>query len=442
VISRSVIWISCLLLSATSGGPANAQDLAHTPAIALREAAREALANNPELLSARESIAIAQGRLMQAGLWPNPELALGGGSDFAFRDDGERQLSGAIAQRLPISGRLGRAREVARVDVAAAVSEARDFERILIGDVQETVIRVMELDRSIATWNDVIEPAQELARLSKHRLDAAEVSEVDLNLILVQIAGFEQEQRQLEIERQSEAIALNRLLQRPIDEPVVMIDALEEVLIVADPLDDPIKSAMERRPDLVAALLLIDRASAETKLARAEAWEDWSFGVGVESDKQVFADEPVDDPIGIKRDEFLRFEVSVPLPLWNRNQGSVAAAMAERRRAVASVEALKQRISAEIKTARSRALQLLKLHHNYEEATLPRVRRNVAMLTDGYRQGLSPAFEVVQAAQQLADAELRRIRILGDIRRAENDFETASAANPLLEQSPGAEEKP
>jgi cobalt-zinc-cadmium efflux system outer membrane protein len=432
----SVLWL------AASVAGAQAADLPEARAMTVRDAATQALEGNAELRAAYEAIAAARGRLLQAGLWPNPEITLSGGSDFAFRNEGERQIAGEIAQRFPIAGRLGRARALARVDVAAAIAEARDFERTLIGDVQRAAFRILSLERSIVVWGEVIGPARELTRVSQRRLEAAEASEVDLNLLAVQVAGFEQERQQLEVERHGEAIRLNQLLQRDVDAPVILVGSLEDTLLDATVVGQIGDGATERRPDLVAARLFVDRARAEAKLARAEAWQDWSFGLGVDAEKQVFANEPLSDPIGTKRDEFLRFGLSVPLPLWNRNQGSIAAAFAEERRAASRVAALEQRVAAEIAAARARVLELSELERRYREAALPQARRNVALLDRGYRQGLSPISALVQAEQQLADATLRHARLLADVRQSEVDLETAAAASPLLKHTPMKEEKP
>jgi cobalt-zinc-cadmium efflux system outer membrane protein len=426
----------------TSVARAQAADPPEPAAMTVREVAVQALADNPDLRAANEAIEVARGRLLQAGLWPNPELTLSGASDFAFQNEGEHQLAGEVAQRFPIAGRLGRARDVARVDVAAAIAEARDFERTLIGDVQRTALRILALDRAIAAWDDVIGPARELTRVSQRRLEAAEASEVDLNLLAVQVAGFEQEQQQLEVERRGEQIRLNQLLQREISAPVVLSGSLEDGFLDAESLGVIGDGASERRPDLISARLLVDRARAEARLARADAWEDWSFGVGIDAEKQVFADEPAIDPIGTKRDEFLRFGLSVPLPLWNRNQGNVAAAIAEERRAASSVAALEQVVAAEIAAARARVLDFAQLERSYRETALPRARRNVDLLDRGYRQGLSPISALVQAEQQLADAMLRHARLLGEVRQAEIDLETAAAASPLLARTPSQEAKP
>ena len=436
MVFRSTLRFLCFVLLATDVGATQAVEPAHSNAISVREAAAESLRANADLRAAWAAIDVARARLVQAGLWPNPELRLSGAGDFAFRDEGEHSAGAEVAQRFPIAGRLGRARDVARVDVAAALAEARDFERTLIGDVQRVAFRILALDRAIATWDAVIAPARELAQASRRRFEAAEASEVDVNLLAVQLAGFEQEKHLLELERGVEAIRLNQLLQREVDAPVLVSGSLDDARFDPTALAQIGAGAAERRPDRAAALLRGDRARAEARLARAEVWEDWSFGVGVDSEKQVFANQPAIDPIGAKRDEFLRFGLSVPLPLWNRNQGRVAEALADERRGAARLAALERAIAAEVAAARARVIEVSRIERHYREAALPLSRRNVALLDRGYRQGLAPISALVQAEQQLADAALRHARLLGELRQAEVDFETAAAASPLLAPAP------
>ncbi len=63
------------------------------------------------------------------------------------------------------------------------------------------------------------------------------------------------------------------------------------------------------------------------------------MGLGYERTRDVF-----DDPIDVKRDSFLSLGVTVPFPLWNRQQGRIAAAEAELRRSRRSRDALVLRI--------------------------------------------------------------------------------------------------
>ncbi len=397
-----------------------------------RSAAAEALRASPDLAAAYESIDAARGRLLQAGLWPNPALALTGRSDFAFQNEGERAFGVDLAQRFPVAGRLARGQDVARVDVALALAEAREFERVLIGEVQRTVYGLVALDEAIASREGVLRTAEQLARAATRRRQAAEVSDADVNLLEIELARFEQEKRRLELDRAVAAVRLNQLLNRSADSPTVFASSLQE------PAFDTSRTAMDltktasKRPDLEAIRLESDRARADARLARAESWEDWTVGAGYESDRQVFRNEPSVDPIGVKRDDFLGLAVDVPLPLWNRNQGRIAEAHANERRARARLAARERAVEAEIEAARRRAAELARVASEYHDSLLPRSRQNVELLERGYRQGLVAITTLVQAEQQLADTVLRHAQTLGELRQAEVDLETAAGASPLL----------
>jgi cobalt-zinc-cadmium efflux system outer membrane protein len=399
-------------------------------------AAAEALLANPDLAAASAAIEATRGRLIQAGLWSNPELRFSGRSDVVFQNEGERALGVDFEQRFPIAGRLGRAEDVARVDVALALAESREFERALIGEVQRSVYGLAALDEAIASRESVIRTAEQLVRAATRRRQAAEVSDADVNLLEIELARFEQEKRRLLLDRGIAVVRLNRLLHRAVDAPASVSADLASPAFDRSQVGD----VLTRRPDLLRTRLEVDRARAETRLARAETWEDWTLGVGYDRDRQVFRDQPRVDPIGAKQDDFLGLSVNVPLPLWNRNQGRVVATRAEERRAQARLASLERGAEAEVEIARRRVEELSRVAREYEESLLPRAQRNVELLERGYRQGLVAITTLVQAEQQLADTVLRRVETLGELRQSEVDLETAAAASPLLRANPTPEE--
>lgn len=399
-------------------------------------AAAEALNANPDLAAAFAAIDGARGRLIQAGLWNNPELRLAGFSDRPFANAGERNFGIDFAQRFPIAGRLRRAKEVARVDVAMALSEARDFARTLIGDVQRTAYRVAALDAAIMSRESVIGTTSELVDAAESRFRAAEVSEADVNLLAVELVRFEQEKRRIELDRTVEAIQLNRLLNRVVDMPVTLVVDLGSSAFELSSVGDPLTT----RPDLIRMRLEADRASAESKLARAETWEDWTAGIAFDRDRQTLTVNGATNPDIEDQDDLLGLSVSIPLPIWNRNQGRIATARADGLRARARTAALERTIEAELEAGRQRVAVLARVVEEYERSLVPRSQRNIELLQGGYRQGLVAITTLVQAQQQLADTLLRRVEALGALRQAEVDLEMAAAASPLLSPNRSREE--
>lgn len=391
-------------------------------------AAAEALTANPDLAAALAAIDGARGRLIQAGLWNNPELRLAGLTDRPLGNEGERNFTVDFAQRFPIAGRLKRAKDVARVDVAMALSEARNFARTLIGEVKGSAYRVAALDAAIASREGVIQTTSQLVDAAQRRHRAAEVSEADVNLLAVELVRFEQEKRRLELNRGIEAVQLNRLLNRAVDRLVAVDVDLASSAFDARLVGNPLVT----RPDVAKVRLEADRASAESRLARAETWEDWTAGIAFDRDRQTLSVVGVPNPDVEDEDDLLGFSVSIPLPLWNRNQGRIATARADGLRASARTVALERTIESEVEAGRQRVTVLARVVEEYEKTLVPRSQRNIKLLQDGYRQGLVAITTLVQAQQQLADTLLRRVEALGELRQAEVALETAAAASPLL----------
>jgi len=421
-------------VSPASRGEALANE-GETP-LTLSLAAEVALRANPELRAARAAIAESRGRLVQAGLWPNPELGVSGSTAVVL---GDWTVGLGLAQRFPVAGRLGRAREVARLDLERALAEARDFERRLVADVERSAATLLSLERAIAARDRVIEAARGLVVASSKRYEVAEVSEADLNLLEIEVARFEQERRLLELERRTEEISLNRLLQRPVDAPVAVRGDVEAAVFETRPAPELSAAAIARRPDLRSLRLEVERARGAAQLARAEAWEDWTVEASYERNRGVI------DDAGLRLvdlDDLVGLSLRAPLPLWNRNQGRVAEALAAERRAAARLAALERAIQAEVATGLQRVQELARVAGEYREMLVPRSERNVELLARAYRQGLAPISAVVQAEQQLADTSLRQARTLGELRQAEIELEAAAAASPLLAADIPQEELP
>ncbi len=136
-----IVW----LWLALSAGASRAQE-----PMTLDQAVERALTNNRDLRAAYQSVEVARGRLIQAGLWPNPALEIAGRTAAVITGENERNVGVAFAQEFPITRRLALAKEVSRVDVVLALTEIRNRERLLIGQVETEFINLLLLRRQIA----------------------------------------------------------------------------------------------------------------------------------------------------------------------------------------------------------------------------------------------------------------------------------------------------
>ena len=139
-------------------------------------------------------------------------------------------------------------------------------------------------------------------------------------------------------------------------------------------------------------------------------------------DKQVISGLP---PQGSSR--VIGISVSIPLPVFNKGQGLLAEAAANRDQAQARVEALRLSIASEVSGNHAEAARLQTTLQQYKKNMLPLSERNVRLAQQGYSQGLITVIEVVQAQRQQTELNAQYLNILDQFLQALSRLHTATA---------------
>lgn len=416
-------WCVALALVLTTSAAA---ELSPTIALNLDQLIAAAERENKDLRAARLAIDAARARLVQAGALPNPRINLGAGSDVAFRNEGAYSASAGVSQDFPIAGRLARQKDVARVDIDLAQAEILDAQRKLAGEIAANVYRILIVDRQMQVRDALSAVDERLAKVTTSRFKAAEVSELDVNTIALDLQRLAQERLLLQAQRRILLQSLNQLIGRPVSAPLEVAESLPAVDTLP-PLDADLSAAIAHRPDQRRASLQIDRAQAELKLANAKRWEDWSVGLGVQQGRQSILGAP-----GQPADRAMTLNVTIPLSLKSRTQGLISEAAVGVRKSRAQSDALTQQIGSEVAAAHAEAMTLQTLYKNYESTLLPVAARNVVLAQQGYERGLIPLLEVIQAQRQEAELRTNALNTLDLYLQAYARLRTAVGDFPLL----------
>ena len=168
----------------------------------------------------------AQGRLAQAGRWPNPELELSGLSDVAFRNEGAGAFTVGLAQTFPLTARLSLARESARLDVLRAIREIRNRERLLIGEVRHTAIEILESRAKSEALANLLGSADKTTALAEQRLAAGQGSLAEKSLALVDQRRIANELAAARLSQDLALIRLKTLLGLGTNDPLELSDTL------------------------------------------------------------------------------------------------------------------------------------------------------------------------------------------------------------------------
>jgi cobalt-zinc-cadmium efflux system outer membrane protein len=190
------------------------------------------------------------------------------------------------------------------------------------------------------------------------------------------------------------------------------------------PLAD-LEAQLSDNPDLARWSSELDLRRANLALERARGVPNPTLSLG----GRHFAD---------NGDLALVLKVSLPLPVFDRNQGSVLAA----RREIAKAKA--ERTSIELTTRTALALRYEDLTSAYEQAsllrtqTLPMAQSTFESVRDGYRQGRIRHHEVLDANRTLFELRARYIETLAAYHQARTDIERLTGRS--LASPAGAED--
>lgn len=358
---------SCvLLLVATLLSAPTARAQVRQLPLTLDEARTTARLTSPELRAAREALQAAEARARQASAFPNPTLAYG--HERTSRDDVRNsQHITALEQPLDVFGQRGARRSAGDALVSAARARIDLIRAQLDFAVARAFARALASERRAAiaaAMNDVFTEAR---RISSARLAAGDVSGYTDRRLGLEAARYVVLAAQAELARDSARLELASLLvdsamgDASLSAHLITLDVrlLDSITSLPVPdgaptdsgerADSLLQLAFVRRADLRVARFERDAAAAEIRVARSERLPIPVLSAGIKTERTA------------EGDGFRGFVagISMPLPLWDRRSGAVAAAAAHTRMLDAQLVALRRQIAREVVAtlAASRAVE-------------------------------------------------------------------------------------
>lgn len=378
-----------------------------------------ALTLNPTLRGARAELGESQALLIQAGIWPNPEVGaavrpeLGGSSTgveldflFALLRPGERKARKAIA-----SAAVEETRERIVAEELSVAGEARRARLLVLGS--ETLLRLFEQEAEIR---------HEAASLVRQRHELGEGTVLDLQIAELDLAEAQRLVRAARTDLESSRRALNKVLGLPPLYELPLVGAGEPLAftVFEDPLDAEIDSRiLSGRPDLASKQAAYRRAEEELRLAVLRQYPSLNLGPSYEKD--------------IEGAEGLGLGASLQLPLFDRNQGEIAGKAAARERVRAEYAELLHGLRAEAFDARERVRRAKLEVEIQENETLPLVERSESSFEGAFRSRDVSVFEWLTARGQALRARREFLGAL--LRYAESVVELETVTGAPLSRS-------
>ncbi len=349
-----------------------------------------ALAHNPALREVAADVEAAQGRLIQAGLYPNPRFVCDQNT-IGSRAAPQGNFVVQVSQEIVTGGKR-------RLDLDVAAL-AVDVNRLaLVGRKFATLTRVRRAYYDYAGWeanirvnDEVIASLQRGVDVTRRQVEEAKTR--PRTDVLRLEALLENARITLTTNRGNRDAAWRQLAAEvglpELPMPAAPPPALPETAPTLD-----VKAVTERaltaHSGLKQALTDTERARAALERAKAQAIPNITVGTGYTADN-------------IGNTAGGNISLDVPLPLWDRNQGHIYEAKARFAQTVAFQQSSVNRLSQETAAAFARYDSLRQQTARLTNEVLPRFRESLDLLLKGYQAGAAQVTfaDVFQAQQDL-----------------------------------------
>jgi cobalt-zinc-cadmium efflux system outer membrane protein len=371
----------------------------------LDEAIARALAREPLVRAGRAEVDVSRGRLQQAGLRANPTLSFEHRIEPAGTDT---QTTAGVEWPLELFRRSARVR-TARHELDTAQFAARDRERVLAANVRMQYGAAAAAARDVAVAAEVATTAGRQLELIRTRVDAGSTPPLERDLMDVEVRRFQTEEWLAAGRAEAALVRLKQLLGMPPGEPLTLRQSIE-ILVAADPTtSSDTEGAIAARPDVREADTRVAVAEARIEQAKREGRVDLSvYGMFMRMDagfpQQGFGDGGALERVR-GRFNYAAGGMMMMVPLFNRNQGQVGAAVAERSVAEARREAAELAARAEVAEAQARDTQAQRAVALFSGGIRDLARRNLDVVRETFQLGRATVFDVLAEQRRYLDIE-------------------------------------
>jgi outer membrane protein, heavy metal efflux system len=379
-------------------------------------------AANPTMKADQIGVQEMKAEEITAYLRPNPQ--------FTFSTDGT-QLARNQGVWKPLSGtdvspsfsylherehkrelRLQSAREGTQI----AANQHQDLGRNLLFNLRTAFVGTLQAKAVVALSRDELEYYDHIIDISQARFKSGDLAQIDLDRIELQRVQYESDLQTAEVNLRTAKIQLLQLLddRTPVDQfdvadPFDFADQLE-------PLDNFRQIAQDNRPDLKAALESLQQADTNHKLAVANGSTDPTFGIWYTYNSS-FANPYANQTLGAS--------VTIPLRIFDRNQGEKQRTQLDIGRNQQITEATRAQVFGDVDSAYAQVNSNLILLRPYKAKYLAQAVRVRDTVTYAWQHGGASLMDFLNAQSDYRTVQLNYLQLIGSYLTATSQLNLA-----------------
>ena len=361
--------------------------------------------NNPTLIAGKLNIGEMQAAEITAHLRPNPQLTVLTDQIAPFNTGPSHGPFSYLLPSATVTYLHERAHkrelrtESTKKGTAIAISQQDDLERGLLFNLRNAFVQTLQAKAVLQVSKDNLEYYDHVLKISRDRFEAGDIAQIDYDRLELQRVQYESDVQTAEVNLRTEKIQMLMLLndRTPIEQfdLVGVFDFNDQI----DALDAYRQIALDNRPDLKAAVQAVDKAQTDYKLAEANGSTDptFSFDVG--------RNPPIDAYFGV--------DVSIPLRIFDRNQGNKLQAKIDITRQGRLRDAAEAQVFNDVDSAYATLNSDLILLRPYKQKYLAQAVRVRDTILFSYQHGGASLLDFLNAESDYRSVELNYVNLVG-----------------------------
>jgi cobalt-zinc-cadmium efflux system outer membrane protein len=369
-------------------------------------------AANPTLKAAALSIDESRANEITAYLRPNPDFSLGfdqinpftkqpppSGGPNAYRPFAYTEPTVEFDYLHERQHKRELRRDSAKESTAVAESQYADQERTLLFTLRGAFVGVLQAKAVLENAKENLAYWDKELDINRKRFAAGDLAQVDLSRLELQRVQFESDFEAAYVNLRTSKIQLLQLLndRTPIDRFDVagQYDFQDQLMT----LEDYRNSGLAARPDLKAAVQNVELSRINHQLAVANGSTDPTFSVDLGRNPPIEA--------------YLGVGVSIPLRIFDRNQGEKARTQVDIAHSQRLRDAAEAQVYSDIDSAYYTLMQSLNLLKPYKTKYLPLSLEIRDRITIAFQNGGASLLDLLDAEKAYRDTRLAYLNLIG-----------------------------
>jgi cobalt-zinc-cadmium efflux system outer membrane protein len=373
-------------------------------------------ASNPSLRAAQLAVDESRAQEITAFLRPNPNLTVSIDQINPFTTDPYRPFTfalplGIVSYLHEREHKRELRRDSAKEGTGITTSQSTDMARMLIFNLRTAFIQTLQQKAVFALARENLTYYDHLLDVNRERYAAGAIAQVDLDRLELQRVTYESDLQTADVNLRTAKIQVLTLLndRTPVDQFDVTGPFDFSTQLPA--LDEVRNAALDTRPDLRAAVQSVGKATTDHRLAIANGSADPTFSVDFGRNPPI----PVYFGVG----------VSVPLRIFDKNQGEKLRTQLDIDRSVRLADAARAQVFNDVDSAYATVNSTLVLLKPYKERYLPQASRVRDTISFSYQHGAASLLDFLNAQAEYRTVQLNYLDLVGSYLQAANQLNLA-----------------